>query len=152
TTDLSLLIPPHAVPVRRTAEDIRPTVAVHIVSEHVGAGLAEVGGVKSPWFAVIFFRLLPPTAGTDYIEPAIAVDVADSQTMREPAGSRDFLARLTRLADRVHFPQLRRIFAGREPAHLSLILLPWRLGAHDQDALTVAEQIDELGRFVTGAV
>jgi len=49
--------------------------------------------------------------------------IADAETVGEPAGARDLLARGARLADRVHLPQLRRVLAGTEPGHLSLVVL-----------------------------
>ena len=46
----SLLVPPDTELVGRAADDVRLTVAVEIIGEHVGARLAEVGGVKFPRF------------------------------------------------------------------------------------------------------
>src|SRR5206468_1419605 len=70
-----LLMPPDAVEMRRAAEDIRLAVAVHVVGEHVGARIAQVSWVELPGrLAVIPGRLLPPAAGADYVESAVAVE------------------------------------------------------------------------------
>ena len=76
--------------------------------------LAQVGRVELPGFAVVLFRLLPPAAGADHVEPAVAVDVADAQAVRVAARAGDLFAGRARLADRVHLPGLRRILARRE--------------------------------------
>src|SRR5579871_6555907 len=119
---------------------------------HIGAGLAEVGGMEFPGLAILSFRLLPPAARADYIPPAIGVHIADSQTVREAAGPGDFFARLARFTDGMAFPRLVHVFARCKPAHLSLVLFALRLGAHHQDGFAVAEQVPKLRRFVTRAV
>ncbi len=46
----SLLVPPDTELVSGAADDVRLAIAVEIIGEHVGARLAEVGGVKFPGF------------------------------------------------------------------------------------------------------
>ena len=53
--------------------------------------------------------------------PARPDEVAVTQAVREPLRPRDLVAGSAGFADRVHHPELRRVFAGREPRHLSLI-------------------------------
>ena len=43
-----LLMPPDTKLVSGTADDVRLAVAVQVISEHIGACLAEVGGMKFP--------------------------------------------------------------------------------------------------------
>src|SRR5262245_39482007 len=75
---------PDAIFVRGARHDIRLAVTVEVVGKHIGTSFAELGGVKPPrsrGFGAVG-GLLPPTARTDHIEPAIAVYVADA----EPVG------------------------------------------------------------------
>src|SRR5262249_45904357 len=102
--------------------------------------------------AIVFFRLLPPAAGADHIQSAVAIHVRDAEAVREPLRARHFLAGLTLNADGVHLPKLRRVFAGPEPRHLPLVFLALRLPTHHQHALAGAEEIDVLRRFVAGTV
>ena len=92
----------------------------------------------------------PPVQITS--EPAVAVQVADAQAVREPEGAGDGLARAARLADRVHLPGLRRVAAGREPGHLAFVVLALGLPAHDEHAVAVAEEVGVERRLVAGAV
>ena len=64
--------------------------------------------------------------------------------MSEPVGAGCFLGRV---ADRVHFPWLGRVFAGAEPDHDAA-----RLGTHEQHALAGAEQVGILRRFVASTL
>ena len=95
--------------------------------------------------------MFPPAAGANDVKPAVAVYVANPQAVRIPLRARNLLARLTRYTDRVHFPELGGILARSEPGHLSHVFFSRRLPAHDQNLLARAEQVDILGRFVTGA-
>ena len=87
---------PDAELVGRAAEDVGLAVAVEVVGEHVGAGVAEVGRVERPRLVgrLGVGRLLPPAAGADHVEPAVAVDVADAEAVREADRAGDRLARL----------------------------------------------------------
>src|SRR5262245_30183197 len=108
--------------------------------------------------------LFPPASGADHVEPAVAVDVADAQAMRELLRAGDLLPgagdrfailhhrRDAWLADRVHGPRLGRILARFKPRHLPFVTLAFGLPAHDDDTLTVAEQVDVLRSLVAGAV
>src|SRR5216683_2628980 len=103
----SLLVPPNAELVSRAANDVGMAIAVHVISKHVGASLAQLGGMKLPRFIApgadatrLASRLLPPAAGANDIEPAIAVDIADPKAVRIPLCPRNFFARLARDADR----------------------------------------------------
>src|SRR5262249_53541447 len=124
------LKPPDAVIVGRAADDVCLAAAGHVVSKHVGTGRAELGWMEFPGrLAVGFGRLLPPSGGRDHIEPAGALDVADTETMSKLERAWNILTGFT---DRVHLPRLGRILARREPAHLSLLI--GKLSPHDQDA------------------
>src|SRR5262249_53268765 len=74
-----------------------------------------------------------------------AVHVADAQAVREAIRPRRLLALL---ADRMHFPRLRRILARSEPCHLTRIA--GLVDGHDENTLALAEQIDKLRRLVAG--
>ena len=92
----------------------------------------------------------PPVQITS--RPAVAVQVADAEAVREPEGAGDGLAGAARLADRVHLPGLGRVAAGREPGHLAFVVLALGLPAHDQHAVAVAEEVGVERRLVAGAV
>src|SRR5262249_5382022 len=126
-------------------------VAVHIERVHIGADRAERGAVKLPRRAVVFFGLLPPAVGAEDVDAAVAIDVAVPQAVAEAARARHFLAKTAGAADRVVLPELGRIGAGREVAHLPLIILALRLPGHDEDLLAVLEQVDIDRRLVAGA-
>src|SRR5205823_5804939 len=99
-------------------------------------------------------RLLPPASRADHVEPAVAVDIADAEPVRELHRAGDRLAGGKRLADRVLNPRFGRIGIGREPGHLALVAarLFFGLPAHDEHAVTSAEQIDILRRLIAGTV
>src|SRR5207245_7122047 len=113
---------------------------------------AKTGRVKFPRLAVVLLGLLPPAGRRDHVLPAVAVDVADAETVREFEGAGDHVARRARFADLVHLPGLGRVLTGSEPRHLSFILLALGLPAHDEDLLAGAEQVGKKRRFVAGAL
>src|SRR5438128_686928 len=111
--------------------------------------------MKLPRLVVDLRGLLPPTAGADHVEPAVAVDIADAEAMCKACRSGNRLARRTRRADGMHFPKLRRVFSRREISHLPFVafhLLVFRLKTHDENALAGAEQINILRGLIAGAV
>src|SRR5260370_42579072 len=101
--------------------------------------------MKLTGFAIIVGGMRLPTTRTNDIQAAVAVDVADTQAVRIAEGSRNFMARRAGLADRMHLPELRRIFAGSKPGHLSLMLFALGLEAHDPHAFAGAEQVGVKG-------
>src|SRR6266508_90700 len=89
----SLAIAPDAELMSGTADDIGLAVTVEIVGIHVGAVGTEIGGMEPPRLVANLSRLFPPAAGDNHIELAVAVDIADAQTVRESLSAGDFLAR-----------------------------------------------------------
>ena len=108
--DVALLEPPDPELVGRAGDDVGLAVVVHVVGDHVGHGVAQLGGVKCPGRAAVAARrgLFPPAAGANHILAAVAVQVPHAQAVREAIGAGNELARRARFADRVHFPRLRR--------------------------------------------
>src|SRR5262249_41427826 len=93
-----LLVPPDAVGVRGTADDVRLAVAVDVVGEHAGPALPAY--LQARWMkrpgpdrVTALGGLFPPARRADHVLPAIAIDVAHAQTVPELAGPRDLLAR-----------------------------------------------------------
>src|ERR1700693_4809510 len=115
-------------------DDVGLAVAVNIVGEHVGTDRTQIDAMELPGGdAIDFFRLFPPAVGNDNVNPAIAIDVAMTQAVREIARAGNFLPLLTRFTDRQSLPRLIGVLARDEIAHLALIVLAWRLPAHDED-------------------
>src|SRR5436853_1991757 len=91
-----LLVPPYALVVRRTADNVRHTIAVHVVDVHRRAVRPEIRRHEGPWpGAPVCRRFIPPGLRDD-VRPPIPIHVADSQPMPEPIH-----ARLPLLADRM---------------------------------------------------
>src|SRR5262249_49085573 len=98
----ALQVGPDAELVRRAADDVGPAITVDVVGEHVGAGLSkgeilflaidEANRVELPGFVLDRGRLLPPAAGANDIELAVAVEIADAQAVRESLRAGDFMA------------------------------------------------------------
>src|SRR5207244_1655707 len=133
------------------ADDVGLAVAVHIDGKHIGAGLAEIGGMEFPRLAFVLLRLLPPAGRADHIQPAVAVDIADAKPVREFERSRNLMAGSAWLANRVHLPKFIGILAGRKPRHLAFVLFARRLPAHDQHTPASTEEIDKERRLIAGA-
>src|SRR5579875_472418 len=136
----------------RVAEDVGFAVAVDVISEHIGAGVAELGWVELPRSVVELGRLLPPTGGADHVEPAVTVDIASTQTVSKTKRTGNDMAFGAWLADGVHVPQLSRVCSRGEKGHLTFILFALGLPTHQQDALAIAEQINVSRCFIAGAV
>ena len=83
--DVALLKPPDPELVGRAGDDVGLAVVIHVVGDHVGHGVAQLGGVKRPGRAAVAprLRLLPPAASANHVLAAIAVQVADTQAVRE---------------------------------------------------------------------
>jgi hypothetical protein len=80
-----LQVNPDAIPVGRTTQDIRLSVAVDVHGKHVGRSeiifvvgcfSPEVDGMELPGLAIQPDGLFPPAGVAHHVQPAVAVDVA----------------------------------------------------------------------------
>src|ERR1700722_19138754 len=97
-------------------------------------------------------RLLPPAPSAYDILASVAIQITHAQPMSEPNRAGNDLPGRTRLADRVHFPRLRGIAAGREPGHLPFVVLAFGLPAHHQHSMAITEKVGIKRRLVAGAM
>ena len=97
------LLPPDqavvmAVPGRN---DVGQAVAVHVIDQHLRAGLGKVEGMERPRLVQHQVRrLLPPAEGFDDVHAFVAVDITEADAVRE------FLKALVLAGDRVKHPRL----------------------------------------------
>src|SRR5262245_63783850 len=77
-----LFVPPDADSVRRAADHVVAAVAVHVVNMHLRALVAQIGRDEFPVRLSRVGGSLPVACANNHVVAPVAVDVADSESMR----------------------------------------------------------------------
>src|SRR5262245_43260787 len=117
-----LFVKPDADPVRRAADHVVAAVAVHVVNMHLRALVAKIGRDEFPVRLSRVGGSLPVACANNHVVTPVAVDVADSESMRVSENAAFFRLLLGKLlADRVGDEFGARVLARLVPGHLRIV-------------------------------
>src|SRR5690606_22714381 len=76
-----LFIPPDAIPMRGSRNNIRQSVGIYIEDMHLGAVFSKLRGVKRPIWRSRISTSLPPSLTNNNVSPTIAIDITKPQSV-----------------------------------------------------------------------